>query len=75
LPKKRRPPGKPGDQDEADVGTVGYGIEAINRGAACKCSEVEIPGLRKDTRGYVVTGRKSTHSNVASIGLNTRAKP
>ena len=34
LPKKRRPRGKPGDKDEADVGTACCGIEVTSKGAA-----------------------------------------
>ena len=34
MPKKRKPQGKLGDKEEADVGTVGYGIEVITTSVA-----------------------------------------
>jgi hypothetical protein len=34
LPKKRTPPGKPGDKEAADVGTVCCGIGVISKGVA-----------------------------------------
>ena len=34
MPKKRTPRGKPGDKDEADVGTACCGIEVTSKGVA-----------------------------------------